>query len=65
MPFARCVVPMPVRRRIVIVIATSVGSKRSERSVANSRVVHIIPATSKHGMDEQQSTQQTTKNDTH
>jgi hypothetical protein len=65
MPFARCVVPMRGRRRIMIVIATSVGSKRSERSVANSRVVQIMPATSKHCMDEQRSTQQATKNGTH
>jgi len=65
MPFARCVVPMPVRRRIVIVIATNVGSKRSERSVASSRVMHIMPATSKHCVDEQRYTQQATKNGTH
>ena len=65
MPFARCVMTMPVRRRIVIVIATNVGSKRSERSVASSRVVHIMPAASKDCMDEQRNTQQATKNGTH
>jgi hypothetical protein len=65
MPFARRVVPMPIRRRIVVVIATSIRRERSQRSVASSRVVHIMPATSKHCMDEQRSTQQATKNGTH
>jgi hypothetical protein len=65
MSFARHVVPMPIRRRIMIVVATSIRSKRSERPVASSCVVHIMPATSKHCMDEQRSTQQTTKNGTH
>jgi hypothetical protein len=56
---------MPVRRCIVIVIATGFGSKRSERSVASSRVVQIMPTTSEHCMDEQRYAQQATKNGTH
>jgi hypothetical protein len=53
MPFARCVVPMPIGRRIVIVIAASVRSQGSRRPVASNCVVQIMPATSKQCMDEQ------------
>jgi len=52
MPFAGRIMSMPVRRCIVIVTAAIICGKRRERSVASSRVVHIMPATSKHGMDE-------------
>jgi hypothetical protein len=62
MALAGRMVPMPIRRRVVIVITTSV---RSKRPVASSCVVHIMPATSKHSMDEQRSTQQATKKGTH
>jgi hypothetical protein len=65
MALARRVVPMPIRRRVVIVITAGVRTKRSERSVASARVVLIMPATSKHCMDEQRNTQQATKNGTH
>ena len=65
MPFARRVVPMPVRRHIVIVITTRLRRERGQRPVASSRIVHIMPATSKQCMDEQRSTQQATKNGTH
>jgi hypothetical protein len=62
-PFAGRLVPMPICRRIVI--AASGGCKRSERPVASSHIVHVMPTTSKHRMDEQRSTQQATKNSTH
>ena len=65
MPFAGRVRPMPIRRRIAIMIATRICGKRRQRPVASSRVVHIMPTTSKHRMDEQRSTQQAGKNGPH
>ena len=65
MSFARCVVPMCIRRRIVIVITTRIGRERRRRPVASNGVVQIMPATSKQCMDEQRRTQQATKNGTH
>jgi hypothetical protein len=65
MALAGRVGPMPVRRRIVIVITTSVRRKRSERPVVSARVVLVMPATSKRCMDEQRNAQQATKNSTH
>ena len=56
MPFARRVRLMPIRRRVVIMIATRIRRRAKPRaSSPASAVVHIMPATSKHCMDEQRS----------
>jgi hypothetical protein len=49
---------MSIRRVIVIVIATRIRFDRSHSADAGIFVVQIMPATSKHCMDEQRSTQQ-------
>jgi hypothetical protein len=56
---------MPIGHRIVVMFATRIRRDRSQRSAASIRVVHIMPATSKHRMDEQRSTQQAGKKDPH
>jgi len=65
MPFAGSVVTMCIGRCIMIVITTRICRKRGQRPGARSRVLHIMPATSKQCMDEQRGTQQATKNGTH
>ena len=65
MAFAGRVMAVPIGGRVVIVVATSIRCGRGERAAAGVCIVLIMPATSKHCMDEQRSTQQTTKNGTH
>ncbi len=65
MAFARRVRSMLIRRRIAVVTAARIRGERRQRPVASTRVVHIVPATPKHRMDEQRITQQATKNGTH
>jgi hypothetical protein len=64
MSLARRMLPMPVRCRVVIMIAARIRFERSHAAGA-ILVVHIMPATSKHCMDEQRSTQQAGKNGPH
>jgi cytochrome b len=65
MAFARRMVAMPIRRRVVVMIATRIRFERSHGPGTAIFVVHIVPATSKHCMDEQRSTQQAGKNGPH
>jgi hypothetical protein len=53
MPFARRVRPMLARRAVAIVVAVCVDRQSPMRRFANTTVVQIMPAASKHSMDEQ------------
>jgi hypothetical protein len=53
MSFTRRVVCMPVCRCIVIVITARICPEPGKGSISSNRVVLIMPATSKHCMDEQ------------
>ena len=65
MPLARRMRTMTSRRPVMIVTTICIGCRRSNCPVASSTVVQIVPATSKHRMDEQRRAQQAGKNGPH
>jgi hypothetical protein len=55
---------VPVGQAIIVMTATG-WLQRHDRRFPCNRLVRIMPATSKHRMDEQRGTQQVTENSTH